>query len=78
MIKTNNVTVSRIYDSGKYIGTSIMANVKGDKYNILSLESAFNLDSNDMKKLDLILALAVENFIYDKKNVNISQNIRVN
>lgn len=68
MIKTDNVIVSRVYDSGGYIGTSIMANVKGDEYNNLSLESAFNLDSNNMKKLDLILALAVENFIYEKHN----------
>jgi hypothetical protein len=50
MIKTDNVIISRIYDSGRYIGTSIMANVKGDEYNILPLELAFNLDSNDMKK----------------------------
>lgn len=67
MIKTDNVIISRVYDSGRYIGTSIMANVKGDECNSLPLELTFNLDSNDMKKLDLILALAIENFIHEKE-----------
>lgn len=68
MIRTNNVLVSRVYDSSKYIGTVIMSNIKDGEHNNLPLELAFNLDSNDMKKLDLILALAVENFIYEKEH----------
>lgn len=66
MIKTDNVIVSRVYNSGTYIGTTIVSNIKIDEYNNLPLESAFNLDSSDMEKLDFILAVAVENYIYDK------------
>ena len=70
MIILNKVAVSANFDSGTFLGFSV-ATSRTDTYNSneTNIQSAYNLSFEDFQALEVLIALATDNYIKDKENV---------
>ena len=69
MIKGKNVTVSALYNSGKFMHFSVLANMdkRYDKYNG-NIVDCFKLNDDDMEILSGLIASVVDSYITEKNN----------